>query len=116
MGLSIQFEFATATRILFGQGVSQNLPKYIEPGRTRVFLLTGSRIDRVRSIIDGLEEHGIQITPFTVKGEPTVDMARKAARKARDTDSELVIAIGGGSVLDAACSFLLYCHPGTFER
>jgi len=101
MGLSQTFEFATATRILFGPGVSQHLAEYIKPGITRVLLLTGSRIDRIRSIIDRMETHKVEMTPFTVKGEPTVDLVRKAARKARETDSEMIISIGGGSVLDA---------------
>jgi alcohol dehydrogenase class IV len=37
---------------------------------------------------------------FPVAGEPTLDTARSAVAKARDAGADLVVAIGGGSVLD----------------
>ena len=37
---------------------------------------------------------------FTVVGEPTVDMAAAAVEAARAHGADVVVAIGGGSVLD----------------
>jgi alcohol dehydrogenase class IV len=37
---------------------------------------------------------------FPVHGEPTVDLARAAVAAARDEGADLVVAVGGGSVID----------------
>jgi len=37
---------------------------------------------------------------FPVRGEPTVDLARTAVAVARDEGVDLVVAVGGGSVID----------------
>jgi alcohol dehydrogenase class IV len=43
---------------------------------------------------------GVRCTPFTAPGEPSLELARAGALRAREADAELVIAVGGGSAID----------------
>ncbi len=51
----------------------------------------------------GLEEAGVAATVFAeVLGDPEAALAEDGARRAVDARVEMVIGIGGGSVLDVA--------------
>ena len=82
------FEFATASRIVFGAGRISDLPGLI--GGRRTLLVTGRRGSPIA--IDAA--HHVR-----VEGEPTIDDARRAAA-CPFPDVEMVVAIGGGSALD----------------
>jgi alcohol dehydrogenase class IV len=91
-----RFEFATAGRILFGEGAAGDVPAAARAIGTRAILVTGASPERAAPLRAGLEAAGVACVPFSVPGEPTLDLIRAAPR-----DADLVIAIGGGSVLDA---------------
>lgn len=95
------FEFATATRLVFGNGRVSELPAVARDFGQRAFIVTGSDKQRAASRINSLQQHGIVTTPFTVSGEPTLAIATQGAELARSAQCELVISIGGGSVIDA---------------
>jgi len=95
------FEFASAARIVFGEGALREVaPAAAAMGR-RALLVTGSHAERAAALIGGLQSAGVSCVPFAVAGEPSVDMIRTGSRLARGENCDLVIAIGGGSVLDA---------------
>jgi alcohol dehydrogenase class IV len=97
----MRFEFATATRIIFGAGTLRQLgPLAAELGR-RALLVTGSHPGRAAGLIGQLSAAGITVSPFVVPGEPTTDLARQGVQAGRDADADLIIACGGGSALDA---------------
>jgi alcohol dehydrogenase class IV len=111
--LSDAFEFATAGRIRFGAGVRHELPPAALAMGRRALVVTGSAANRAAHLVDALAASGIAITPIIVHSEPTVDMIRAGAVKARLANCDLVIAIGGGSVLDAGKALAaLAAHPG----
>jgi alcohol dehydrogenase class IV len=91
---TVSFEFATAARILFGPGVAREAPAAAGALGRRPLLVTGGSPDRAVSL-------GLNGVFFSVIGEPTVAIVREAVQKARTETCDLVIAIGGGSVLDA---------------
>ena len=96
----MRFEFATATRIIFGPGtITEAASLSAEMGK-RAFVITGSSTERARPLLEALDEQGIEYVTFSVPGEPTTTIAVAAAQAARQTGSEMVISIGGGSVLD----------------
>jgi alcohol dehydrogenase class IV len=95
------FEFATATRIVFGPGTARRLPELAAPFGRRVLVVTGGGADRHAGLLGALAAAGLQLTRFRIAGEPTTDEATEGAALARDCEAELVLGLGGGSVLDA---------------
>jgi len=96
----MRFEFATATRIIFGPGaIAEVAPAAAGMGR-RAFVVTGSTGERAGELLEQLEKHRISCTMFRVSGEPTAAMVKEGMQQARRAESDLVIALGGGSVLD----------------
>ena len=89
-------EFATATRIIFGEGAAATLPELARGYGTRPLVVTGASPQRVASLISTLAAE-----IFTVPGEPTVDLVREGARRVRDASCDVVVSIGGGSAIDA---------------
>ncbi len=96
----MRFEFATARRIVFGPGtLSEVASMAVEMGR-RPLVVTGHSGDRAVPLMHALEKLGMEITRFQVLAEPTIDMALGVVQKARQATCDLVIGIGGGSVID----------------
>ena len=96
----LSFEFATATRIVFGAG------KLREAGALAASfgahaLLVESGSGRTQPLVALLHEHGVATTVFHVKGEPTITLVEQGTRVAREAECALVVAMGGGSVIDA---------------
>lgn len=97
----MNFEFATAGRILFGQGRVREAGEHAAAIGQRALVLTGTHPERAAPLIESLEAQGVAFELFTVDGEPTIEMANAGAEAARLMRAELVIGMGGGSVLDA---------------
>lgn len=96
------FEFATATRIVFGPGRVSEAPEALRAlGASRVLLVTGKDPSRARPLHDALEQLGLPVRIFPVDGEPTVELAREGTAAARESRCDAVVAFGGGSALDA---------------
>ena len=91
------FEFATAGRIMAGPGRAQELPGVLAGLGSRVLLVTGADPARHAGLLAGL---GLAAAVFPVAAEPTVELARAAVAAARDHGADVVVAIGGGSVID----------------
>ena len=97
----MRFEFATATRIIFGAGTLREVgPIAAEMGR-RALVVTGRTPARARPVLDALAAQGVDTITFSVAGEPTTEVVRLGTQRARETDCDLVIGFGGGSALDS---------------
>ena len=95
-----RFEFATATRIVFGPGVIAELPALAAAFGQHALIVTGANQDRVRKHTTVLESKGITCRYLSVPGEPTVSLIREGTQAARFV--KFVIGFGGGSAIDAA--------------
>ena len=98
----MRFEFATAAHIIFGSGTLREVAPLAERMGRRAFVVTGRTIERAAALIEQLREQAIECVTFSVSGEPTVAMVKKGVEQARGAKCDLVIGIGGGSVLDTA--------------
>jgi len=87
------FEFATAARVIVGPGRAAELPSLLAALGSRPFACTGSDAGRHAGILGGA-------ATFPVHGEPTVDRARAAVAAARAHGADVIVAVGGGSVID----------------
>lgn len=109
----MNFEFATATRIVFGAGKLAEAGPLAASLGTRALLVTGANPTRSDGLADQLAEAGIETTRYSVAAEPTVELARQGAETARRENVDLVIAFGGGSVIDAGKAIAaLATNPG----
>ncbi len=98
----MQFEFATAARVVFGSGTAEAIGREAAALGRRAFVLTGAGPERALPLLRRLENHHVAHARFPVGREPTTDLVAVAAREAARFGCDLVIGIGGGSVLDAA--------------
>ena len=97
----MQFEFATATRIVFGPGTAGSIGREAAALGRRAFVLTGADPQRAWPLLRDLENQHVMHTEFRIVQEPTTDRVAEAAREAESRGCDLVIGIGGGSVIDA---------------
>jgi len=95
----LSFEFATASKIIFGAGKLNGLEDQLKGRAKRLLLVRGKSSDAIPRVREILSAQDIPFTEFEVHGEPTVDMVREGVRAAEGCD--MVIGLGGGSVLDA---------------
>jgi alcohol dehydrogenase class IV len=92
-----EFEFATAGRIIVGVGRAAELPGVLAGLGSRVLVCTGADPGRHAALVAGL---GSPAAVFPVAAEPTVGLARAGVAAAREHGADVVVAIGGGSVID----------------
>lgn len=96
----MRFEFATANRIVFGTGTASELGKLAQPFGTRALVVTGSHPDRIDAVIQHLINADIQHTLYSIADEPTIEVVNQGKATALSAGCDMVISIGGGSVLD----------------
>jgi alcohol dehydrogenase class IV len=108
----MNFEFATATRIVFGPGTLAQAGAAARAMGRRALVVHGSTPDRAAPLLAALDEHDIGCELFGVAGEPTTWMAREGTDLARSTGCNVVIGFGGGSVLDAAKAIAILLTNG----
>jgi len=96
-----RFEFATATRIVFGAGTLSEAGAAAKAMGRRALLVTGRTAARAEPLRELLAAEKIGTVEFAVTGEPTTEVARLGSERARESGCDLVIGFGGGSVVDA---------------
>ena len=96
----MSFEFAAPTRIIFGEGRVADVPKLVSGMGSRALVVQG-RSGRAESLVRQLGEAGIATTTIRVASEPTISLVEAGLARARTEQCDVVVALGGGSVIDA---------------
>lgn len=96
----IQFDFATAQRLVFGAGVLKQSGKIAAEFGRRVFVVTGGNAERAEPLLALLQQAGCKTEVFSLAGEPTIEQVQCALKQSRKFGSEAIIGFGGGSVID----------------
>jgi len=94
------FEFLSAGRIVFGSGTAQTLGERAKALGARALWVTGRDRARVAVLERQLQHAGIELAVISVAAEPRVEDALAAVEAGKRIGAQLVIACGGGSVLD----------------
>jgi alcohol dehydrogenase class IV len=97
----LTFELAAPPRIVFGAGCARQVGPIAAGLGRHALVVTGKSAARAGTFVELLEAAGVRTTLFPVSGEPTVETAREGVAAGRTAGCEVVIAIGGGSALDA---------------
>jgi len=92
----MNFEFATAARIVFGAGKLKELRSIAGAFGQRA-LFVQSQSTAPAAALAALPN----CVPFPVTGEPTIELIRTGIRLAKQEQCDMVISLGGGSVIDA---------------
>ena len=92
------------------------LEELARSGKKRAFIVTDSFLYKngyTKPIEDKLHELGLKFTSFfDVEPDPTLASAKSGAKAMTDFAPDLIIALGGGSAMDAAkIMWVLYEHP-----
>jgi alcohol dehydrogenase class IV len=103
------FELALPRRVVFGPGRADELAGLLPGLGRRVLLCTGSDPARHRRLLGDVDP----VAVVTVGHEPTVDDLRAATGTARDAGANVVVAIGGGSVVDLGKAVAVLLGNGT---
>src|SRR5258708_7935841 len=94
------FEFATAARIIFGPGKAREAGRLAEGLGNCALVVTGQNTSRAEPVLAALRQSDIGISMFCATGEPDLGAVERGTAQAKQEDCDLVLSIGGGSVLD----------------
>jgi len=109
----MRFEFATATRIMFGSGSLADIGPIARSMGTHVLLVTGSKPERAERLSKLLEQAGVQSTAFSIAGEPEISTVQRGVALAKQRACDQVISLGGGSAIDGGKAIAaLLTNPG----
>jgi alcohol dehydrogenase class IV len=97
----MNFEFATATRIIFGAGVISQLGANVKNLGGHALVVTGRDVRRAEKLLASLSATGFGAAIFPVAGEPEISTVENGVALAKKENCDFVISIGGGSVIDA---------------
>lgn len=106
----VDFDFVSPTKLFFGRGKEKDVGAIIKSyGYKKVLLHYGSGSIKTSGLYDivvkSLNDNGISFVEFGgVRVNPTHSMVRAGVYLARQEKVELVLAVGGGSVIDSAKS------------
>lgn len=110
----VSFRYSNPTEILFGEGQIAALPGLL-PDDARVLLLYGGGSIKANGVYDAVVA-GLAGRPWVefggIETNPVYETIARAADLARTAQSNFILAVGGGSVIDAA-KFLAAIVPIT---
>lgn len=99
------FQFSSLPEIMFGAGKRNELPSAVRSIGNKVLLLTVSssvhNLGHVDEIITGLQKANLELSHEVIDHEPSPAMVDQIVDKHRESGIEVVVAVGGGSVMDA---------------
>lgn len=110
------FSIARLPRIEFGAGSMNKLPGILARYGKRVLLVTGGQSflgsSHWQGLSAALRQQGFAWETFRVAGEPSPQLVDEAVVALRGARFDVVLGIGGGSVLDAAKAIAGLLGPG----
>ena len=119
----IDFDLGVKTKIYFGSGKERLVGSILaEHGAHRVLIVIGQGSIKKNGLLtvalESIEEQSLEyLVVEGVRPNPTSDFVKDALAKARDFNTDFILAIGGGSVIDTAKSIAAgyYCDFDPFE-
>lgn len=113
--------FRTPSRLWFGAGAVARIAEVVQElgiAQGPALLVTDPVVDRLglaRDVATGLTTAGFELHRYAeIPGEPSAEVADRAAARAREVRPVLVVGVGGGSVMDVAkLSAALVRNPGS---
>lgn len=114
----MSYNFYVPTRVLFGAGRLNDLHKQEMPGKKAMVVISNGKSTRVNGTLDRtlkqLKQAGVDTAVFDKVGaNPLKTTVEEGGKFAKDNSCDFIVALGGGSVLDAAKVMAMYAlQPG----
>jgi len=112
----LNFDICAPTQIVFGKGGEERIGELLKPHATKVLLHYGGGSIKRNGLYDtvaaSLGAHGVQFAELGgVKPNPRVSLVREGIELCRRENIDLILAVGGGSVIDSAKAIAMgvYC-------
>jgi len=108
------FQLARVPKIIFKCGGIAELAGIVKTYGKKIIFVTGKssfiKSEYAAKLLSEFDKNGIEYYHITIPGEPSPDIIDKVVSELSDEDFNLVVGIGGGSVLDAgkAISAMMY--------
>ncbi len=101
------FEFFNPTQVFFGKTAMDALPTALDMFGVNVLLAYGGGSIKANGVYDqvmaALQRAGKRVTEFTgIMPNPTYAKVLEGGALARECEADLILAVGGGSVMDSA--------------
>ncbi|HYD32584.1 MAG TPA: iron-containing alcohol dehydrogenase [Azospirillaceae bacterium] len=110
------FTVARLPKIVFGEGRITEVPKEVAALGRQCLLVIGARSLRGgpfwQALADGFAREGVAVDILAVDGEPSPERVDEAVARFQGAGIDVVAAVGGGSVLDAAKAIAGLLLPG----
>ena len=105
-GLLKRFPFELRTRIEYGEGASASVGSEAAQAGRRAFLVSDPGVAAaglVDPVMRSLRSEGLEVVAFTdIEANPRLSTIDRVASLARESETDVIVAIGGGSSIDAA--------------
>jgi alcohol dehydrogenase class IV len=109
----MNFEFATATRIIFGPGMLAQVGPLAAAMGHRTLVVIGLDPEQATPLFEVLTASGLDVATFGVSGEPTIEVVMQGKIQAKAKKCDVVIGFGGGSAIDTAKAIAaMLTNPG----
>ena len=99
------FQFSRLPKIIFKSGIISELPAIAQKYGSKIILVTGKssflKSDHAERLFHDLKNKRIEFQLLKIPGEPSPDIIDNSKKIFRTMKIDLVIGIGGGSVIDA---------------
>ena len=93
------FDFATATRIIFGPGALRQAGALAKDFGRRALVVTGREASRAAPLLDDLRRNGVEAAAFPTHGEPELETVQQgldeSVEAARRMDRYVTDLLGG---------------------
>lgn len=117
------FSYCNPTKLYFGEDSLQNLHTELKKYGNRVILVYGGGSIKKNGIYDAvvriLKEEGKTVAEIAgVMPNPDIHKLREGIQIARNHETDLILAVGGGSVVDysKALSVSIHCEEDPWEK
>ena len=114
----MSYMFYAPTRVLFGAGQLSKLHEQTMPGKKAMLVISNGKSTWMSGALDRTTEQlraaGVEMALFDKVGaNPLKSIVEEGADFARSNGCDFVVALGGGSVMDAAKVMAMYApQPG----
>ena len=103
----MNFEFHNPTHLVFGSGALSRLGEVVSKHGKKALIVTGGGSVKRSGVFDravaSLKDAGVAVAECSgVEPNPRITTVRRGAQIARDQGCDVIIALGGGSTMDAS--------------